>query len=73
VNVLVARAGATVAELAGLGVRRISVGSTLARVAWTAFMRASREIAEHGTFERFGEAEGYAAIDALFREGADRR
>jgi 2-methylisocitrate lyase-like PEP mutase family enzyme len=69
VNVLVSAAGSSVAELAALGVRRISVGSTLARVAWTAFMRASREIAERGTFERFGDAEGYAAMNALFRAG----
>jgi 2-methylisocitrate lyase-like PEP mutase family enzyme len=67
VNVLVSGAGPTVAELAALGVRRISVGSTLARVAWTAFMRSAREIAEHGTFERFADAEGYAAVNELFR------
>ncbi len=67
VNVLVSAPGSTVAELAALGVRRISVGSTLARVAWTAFLRASREIAGRGTFEAFGGAESYAAIDALFR------
>jgi 2-methylisocitrate lyase-like PEP mutase family enzyme len=66
VNVLVSGAGPTVAGLAALGVRRISVGSTLARVAWTAFLRAAREIAGHGTFERFAEAEGYAAVNALF-------
>jgi 2-methylisocitrate lyase-like PEP mutase family enzyme len=67
VNVLVSGAGPTVADLAALGVRRISVGSTLARVAWTAFMRSAREIAEHGTFERFADAEGYASVNALFR------
>ncbi|HEY8041133.1 MAG TPA: isocitrate lyase/phosphoenolpyruvate mutase family protein, partial [Polyangiaceae bacterium] len=52
VNVLVSSAkGFTVAELAAMGVRRISVGGTLARVAWTAFARAATEIAERGTFE----------------------
>jgi hypothetical protein len=35
-------------------------------------MRASREIAERGTFERCGDAEGYAAINALFRAGEGR-
>jgi 2-methylisocitrate lyase-like PEP mutase family enzyme len=67
VNVLVFRGGATVAELAALGVRRISVGSALARVAWTAFMRAAREIAEHGTFDRFADAQSNAELNALFR------
>lgn len=66
VNVLVSAAGPTVSELAALGVRRISVGSTLARVAWTAFARAAREIAERGTFERFADAEPYAQVNALF-------
>jgi 2-methylisocitrate lyase-like PEP mutase family enzyme len=66
VNVLVSGAGPTVAELAALGARRISVGSALARVAWTAFMGAAREIAERGTFEGFAGAEGYAAINSLF-------
>jgi 2-methylisocitrate lyase-like PEP mutase family enzyme len=69
VNVLVSRAGTTVAELAALGVRRVSVGSALARVAWTAFMRASGELAERGTFERFADVEAFSAIDGLFRTG----
>ena len=40
----------SVAELAALGVRRISVGSALSRAALGAFVRAAREIQEHGTF-----------------------
>ena len=67
VNVLVSAAGPTVAGLAALGVRRVSVGSSLARVAWTAFMRAAGEIAEHGTFETFAEARAYSDINAVFR------
>jgi 2-methylisocitrate lyase-like PEP mutase family enzyme len=67
VNVLVSGAGVTVAELAGLGVRRVSVGSTLARVAWGAFMSAAREISERGTFGGFAGAEPYAALNELFR------
>ena len=67
VNVLVSTAGPTVASLAALGVRRVSVGSTLARVAWTAFMRAAAELAERGTFEAFADARPFAEIDALFR------
>lgn len=50
VNVLAYTDFATVAELAALGVRRISVGGALARAAWGGFMRAAREIAEQGTF-----------------------
>jgi len=36
-----------------LGVRRISVGGALARMAWTGFMKASKEMAEQGTFTEF--------------------
>ena len=56
VNVLVSSGFATLAELAELGVRRISVGGALARVAWTRFLEAAREIAEHGSFTRLGGA-----------------
>ena len=44
-----------VAEAAELGVRRISVGGSLARTAWAGFMRAAREIAEKGTFTELGQ------------------
>lgn len=53
VNVLAALKGAphlSVAELATLGVRRISLGSALNRAALSAFIHASREIKEKGTF-----------------------
>ncbi|MDE3173660.1 MAG: isocitrate lyase/phosphoenolpyruvate mutase family protein [Gemmatimonadota bacterium] len=52
VNVLVSGDWTTVAELAALGVRRISVGGALARVAWTAFLAAAGEMADGGTFGR---------------------
>ena len=51
-NVLVSSDFTTVAELAELGVRRISVGGALARAAWGSFLYAASEIAEHGTFAR---------------------
>lgn len=51
VNVLMSGPGLTLAQLADLGVRRISVGSALARVAWGAFIHASQSIAESGTFD----------------------
>lgn len=50
VNVLVSGDFTTVAELAQAGVRRISVGGALARAAWSGFLQAAKEIAEHGTF-----------------------
>ncbi|MBS2035247.1 isocitrate lyase/phosphoenolpyruvate mutase family protein [bacterium] len=56
VNVLVSAPGFTVAQLASLGVRRISVGGALARTAWGAMMRAIREILEKGTFDEFAGA-----------------
>jgi 2-methylisocitrate lyase-like PEP mutase family enzyme len=68
VNVLVSAPGGdlTLPRLADLGVRRISVGSALARVAWGAFMRAARSIAETGTFDAFAGAASFAELNALF-------
>jgi 2-methylisocitrate lyase-like PEP mutase family enzyme len=56
----------TLADLAELGVRRISVGSALARVALAALLRAAREIREHGTFTFGKEAAPSREINALF-------
>jgi len=56
----------TVAELAELGVRRISVGSALARVAWGAFLRAARGIAEEGRFDVLAEGVPFAEMQKLF-------
>lgn len=53
VNLLVNGDFITVAEAAALGVRRISVGGTLARAAWGGVIRAAREILEQGTFSAF--------------------
>jgi 2-methylisocitrate lyase-like PEP mutase family enzyme len=53
VNLLVNAPFVTVAEAAALGVRRISVGGTLARTAWSGLLEAAREIADSGTFSRF--------------------
>jgi 2-methylisocitrate lyase-like PEP mutase family enzyme len=53
VNLLINAPFIAVAEAAELGVRRISVGGTLARAAWGEFLRAAQEIAEAGTFTRF--------------------
>ena len=53
VNVLVWSPGFTVPQLAGLGVRRVSVGGALAKVAWAAAMHSAREILETGSFDSF--------------------
>ncbi|MGH9382810.1 MAG: isocitrate lyase/PEP mutase family protein [Vicinamibacterales bacterium] len=68
VNVLVNSDFATVAELAGIGVRRISVGGALARTAWTGFLRAAKEIAEHGTFAEIGRAVSSRDIQHYFSD-----
>lgn len=62
VNLLINAPFTTVAEAASLGVRRISVGGTLARTAWDGFLKTAGEIADTGTFSRF---EGLPNVDAL--------
>jgi 2-methylisocitrate lyase-like PEP mutase family enzyme len=71
VNVLVSRPSEklSVARLADLGVRRISVGSALAAVAWGAFIRATREIAENGTFDSLSGAVPFTEINGIFAKG----
>lgn len=66
VNVLAGSDFATVTELAALGVRRISVGGGLARVAWTAFLDAAAEIAERGTFSALSRSIPFADFDGRF-------
>jgi 2-methylisocitrate lyase-like PEP mutase family enzyme len=66
VNVLVGSDFATVATLADLGVRRISVGGALARVAWSGFLEAASEIAERGTFGGLARAVPFADINGAF-------
>jgi 2-methylisocitrate lyase-like PEP mutase family enzyme len=66
VNVLVGGEYFTVAQLADLGVRRISVGGALARAAWTAFIAAAKEIAEQGTFTSLSRTLPVPEMNALF-------
>ncbi len=66
VNLLVHKPFITVAGAAKLGVRRISVGGTLARVAQAAFIAAAQEIADTGTFTGFAELPNNAAVNAAF-------
>lgn len=69
VNVLVGwSTPVTVGDLAALGVRRISVGSALARAAWAGFMRAAQALSEEGSFAGFEGLVGFADINNIFRE-----
>jgi len=72
VNVLVGSDFATVSQLTKLGVRRISVGGALARAAWSGFLQAAKEIAEHGTFTNLGRAVSFAEINDAFAASSPR-
>ena len=65
VNLLINAPFITVADAAQLGVRRISVGGTLARTAWRGFLAAAREIADTGTFSQL---DGLPNVDEIFRQ-----
>jgi 2-methylisocitrate lyase-like PEP mutase family enzyme len=60
--------GFTVDDLARMGVRRISVGGSLARVAMHAFIRTATEIARDGSFDGFAGVIGNAELNAFFAE-----
>jgi 2-methylisocitrate lyase-like PEP mutase family enzyme len=57
----------TVADLAALGVRRISVGGALARAAWGGFMRAAKRLVEQGRFDGFADAASHDTLESLMR------
>jgi 2-methylisocitrate lyase-like PEP mutase family enzyme len=67
INVLVVRdSGLSVADIAGLGVRRISVGGALALAAWTGFTRAAQKLKSEGSFAGFANLVSYADINGFF-------
>jgi 2-methylisocitrate lyase-like PEP mutase family enzyme len=68
-NVVVGLSGSTFSldELAALGVKRVSLGSTFARAAYGALLRAAREIRGEGTFRFAEQAVPYAEINGLFK------
>jgi 2-methylisocitrate lyase-like PEP mutase family enzyme len=66
VNVLAGAPGFTLRQLEDLGVRRVSVGGSLARAAWGGFMRAAQDIAQYGRFDSFAQAAPFAEINKLF-------
>jgi 2-methylisocitrate lyase-like PEP mutase family enzyme len=69
VNVVMGLRGVqlSLAELSAIGVKRISVGSSLSRAALGAFLRAGREMREHGTFTFANEAANPREITAIFQ------
>jgi 2-methylisocitrate lyase-like PEP mutase family enzyme len=68
VNVLVStnNCDLSLSQLNDLGVRRISVGSALARVAWAAFMRSAQSIRDTGSFESLADAAPFRDLNELF-------
>jgi 2-methylisocitrate lyase-like PEP mutase family enzyme len=66
VNVLAAAPGLTLKQFEDLGVRRVSVGGSLARVAWGGFMNAAQDIAQHGRFDALAHGAPFAALNKLF-------
>jgi len=71
VNVLVSGPvpGLTIPRLTELGVRRVSIGGALARVAWGAVGRAVAELASQGTFGGFAQGMPYAELTKIFSQG----
>jgi 2-methylisocitrate lyase-like PEP mutase family enzyme len=61
------QAGFSLDDLAKLGVKRVSVGSTLARVAYGGFLRAAEEIAQKGSFKFAEGTVPYATINGMFK------
>jgi 2-methylisocitrate lyase-like PEP mutase family enzyme len=75
VNVLMSSGAGplTVADLEGLGVRRISVGGALARVGWGAVMRVAKQIANEGRFDGLNDSTPGAELNTLFRDDLKKR
>jgi 2-methylisocitrate lyase-like PEP mutase family enzyme len=69
VNVIMGLQGIqlSLADLSALGVKRVSLGSALSRAALGAFLRAAREMREHGTFAFAEQAVSYREISAMFK------
>ncbi len=65
--------GFTVQDLAAMGVRRISVGGTLARVAMNAFVKSAREIATDGKFDSFAGTMPNAELNKFFHDDFAKR
>jgi 2-methylisocitrate lyase-like PEP mutase family enzyme len=74
VNLLMpANLGLTVTDVTALGVRRISVGGTLARVAWGAVIKSAKQIMDEGRFDSFADAAPHPDLNAFFRDDMAKR
>ena len=67
VNLLIGASGLSLAEATDLGVRRISVGGSLARMAWAGFMKAAKEMAEKGTFTELAGGYPGGELNKMFK------
>jgi 2-methylisocitrate lyase-like PEP mutase family enzyme len=69
VNVVMGLQGVqlSLAELSAIGVRRVSIGSALARAAFGAFLRAAQEMREQGTFTFAQQAVSYRDLSSMFK------
>jgi 2-methylisocitrate lyase-like PEP mutase family enzyme len=64
----------SLAELAGIGVRRVSVGSALARSAWTGFIHAARAIANESSMAGLDDAVTFGELNGFFhKDHAERK
>ena len=70
---VVSNIGLGVADIAALGVRRISVGGALALAGWTAFVHAAQALRTNGTFSGFADLLPYPEINELFAEDLHAR
>lgn len=69
VNVLLSsNTGLSIADLAGLGARRVSVGSAFARAAWTGFIRTAKELIERGTLTSLDGTTPYGELNGFFEK-----
>jgi 2-methylisocitrate lyase-like PEP mutase family enzyme len=66
VNVLAAAPEVTLKQYEDLGVRRVSVGASLARAAWGGFIHAAEDIVQHGRFDSLAEGASFAGLNKLF-------
>ena len=64
--IMIGHSELTVSDLAEIGVRRISVGSSLARAAWTGFIEAAEAISERGSFEGLRGAVPFSELRSVF-------
>lgn len=74
INLLVSAPGElSMADIAALGVRRVSVGGALARAAWGGFLRAATALAQDGSFAGFADAAPGQALNGFFAKDSKAR